>query len=184
MCKAEPESCASILTAWSAAVRRLLMFPTRWKESKLSPLYKKGDQANRENYRSVSVLSHARKTIDATILTYVCSNFTPARTQFGFQQGISVLQSILQIEPNAQNGLTHVAVLDLAKAYDRGNRRKLTEFVTEHLGDDTMKMLRATLGPVRAREKRDPTDHWANMTRGCHKGRPRRLSISTYMYMR
>lgn len=49
-------------------VGRLAVFPNCWSEATQSPLYKKEDQSNPENYRPVSVLSHVRKTIDATIL--------------------------------------------------------------------------------------------------------------------
>lgn len=47
-------------------------------EATISPLYRSGDQASPAEYRPVSVLEHLRKTIDATIVTYVCDRFSLA----------------------------------------------------------------------------------------------------------
>lgn len=71
MLQSEADVWARFLTCWWGTVGRLAFFPNFWSESTLSPIFKKGDQSNPENYRPVSVLSHVRKKINATILTYV-----------------------------------------------------------------------------------------------------------------
>lgn len=117
MLQAEPEVWENILTCWRGTVGRLAIFADVWGKATISPLYKKGDQTDPANYRPVSVLSHVRKSTDATILTYVCESFIQSRSHFSFQSGISIQQVTLQSQANADHGLHHVAVLDLAKTY-------------------------------------------------------------------
>lgn len=155
-------------------------FPMKWAEATISPLYKKGNQADPRNYSPVSVLSHARKIIDATILTYVSDRFSPARTQFGFHPGISIQQAILEAQANAQRGLTHVAVLDLAKACDRVARAIILEAIGEHV-DGTyyrwsgQQWARYMHGP------RETTQIIGRISHGvCRKVRPLPLCILTY----
>lgn len=107
------------------ASSRLLIFPDEWKEGMIYPLFKRGDKRRPENYRPLCLLSHARKVIESAVLTKVNFSFTPTRAQFSFQPGISLQQEMLTEDGNARRGLSHMAVLDLEKAYDRVDRRKL-----------------------------------------------------------
>lgn len=79
-------------------------------------------------------------------------------------------QEILQAQGNGQRGLTHVEVLDLAKVYDRVDKDILLEVIGEHVEVDVLQMVRATMGPIRARNKGDATDHWADIIRGVLQG--------------
>lgn len=83
----------------------------------------KGKQDEPANGRPVSIFSHTRKRIDAEILGVVTEYFTPPRAKFGLQSRISVLQALLQAQTHAAQGLKHVAVLDLAKAHDKVDRK-------------------------------------------------------------
>lgn len=123
-------------------------FPQKLEGGTISPLRKKGNQAEPANYLPVSFLSHARKTIDTTILTYVCDYFTSQRTQFGLQPGISVEQAILQAQSSVQHGQKHVAVLDLHTSYDKLNKHHLLRMMAEYLHDDILHVVPATIGAI------------------------------------
>lgn len=146
MFMAERNACAAMLTSWWKTVGRLAQFLSKWMEATLIPIYKKGDQSDPGNYRLVSFLTHARKTIDATLLTYVCEPYNPTSTQV-FQPGISVQQAILKSQANAQQGLGQAALLHLTKAYDRVNWHKILSAMAKHLEGNLLNMVGATLGP-------------------------------------
>lgn len=135
------------------------------------------DQANPANYRPVIMPVHARKTVDATLLTYVCDHVTRARTKFGFQLGINVQQMVLQAHANAQRGITHVAELDLEKVYDRVDPTMLLLVVAEHMEGSLLHMVGATLGPIPATTKGDPKNCWADITTGLPKVHAPPLSL-------
>lgn len=68
--------------------------------------------------------------------------------QLGFQPGISVQQEILKAQSNAEQGLNHVAVLDLVKAYDMVDRGLLLMFIAEEVHGNCVRMLKETLGTL------------------------------------
>lgn len=138
----------------------------------MSPLYKKGNQSDPANYRPLSIISHVRKAIDATILTYVCEKFTTVLLQFGFQPCTLVQQVILQAQANTQRGPALAVVLDLVNAYDKVDLRKLIQKMSETFDESCLNMVRATLEPVRARTKGDRTDYTAVITIGVPQGSP------------
>lgn len=49
-------------------------------------------------------------------------NFTPARTQFGFQPGIYIQHEIHWVEHNTEKDMLHTAVLDLKEAFHKVGR--------------------------------------------------------------
>lgn len=102
------------------------------------------------------------------------------RAQFAFQEVISVQQSLLQAQTNAQQGLKHALVLDLAKAYEKVDKEKLLHAISQWLEDDALNTVRATLDSLRVRTTADPTDYFVGITRGWTNGRHRHLYILTY----
>lgn len=76
-------------------------------------LYNKGAQHDPANYRTVCLLSHVTKAIDAAIFRKLNDQYIPVMPQFGFQGGNGVTQALLQGEDNARKGLQHDAVLYL-----------------------------------------------------------------------
>lgn len=91
---------------------------------------------------------------------------------------MSVHQAILQAQANALWGLTQVAVLDLAISYDHVYRVELLMAAAEHMAEILLQIIQATLVPIRATTKGDPTKSLADITRGYHKVRPPPPSIS------
>lgn len=85
-------------------------------------------------------------------------SFTPSCAQFGFQSDVSVQQALLQAQTNSQQDLTHIALLDLAKAYDRFDRKKLLNVLATWLDPTTLLMVRAMVGPMVAHIQGDTTN--------------------------
>lgn len=77
---------AGLVTEWWATVGQTGQFPRVWEEGVLSLAYKKVPQHDLENYRSVCLLSHEGKVVDATMLAAIAGHFTPSQSQFGFQR--------------------------------------------------------------------------------------------------
>lgn len=82
------------------------------------------------------------------------------------------MQALLQAEDNARSGMKHAAVHDLAKAYDKVDRRLLLDVMREVIDDENTKMVRALLGPVRIHTRGDPTNYTASLKSGVPQGAP------------
>lgn len=148
MFQASPGKCAALLTCWWRTIGRLIMFPQHWSHGKFYPFKKRGDMSKPEKYRPLCLLSQIRKILDTAVLTMVNTMFTPTKAKFWFQRGISVEQAIITAEHNArQRGMSHIALLDLEKAYDRVDRRKLPYIATKWLPRHTLNMVRCLIGP-------------------------------------
>lgn len=63
-------------------------------------------------------------------------------------------------------GMTHLAVLDLEKAYDRVGRRKRLHVATKWIPGQLLDMVRCLLGPLIIQSKGDTTNQKVQMTRG------------------
>jgi hypothetical protein len=99
--------------------------PQQWKESIIVPIYKKGDKADCNNYRGISLLSTAYKLLSNILLArltlYV--NEIIGDHQCGFRRNRSTMDQIfyiLQIPEKKweYNGTVHQLFIDFKKAYD------------------------------------------------------------------
>lgn len=148
MLHVDPKMCADLLATWWTTVGLTGMFPEQLSRGTICPLYKKGPQNEPAKYRPVCLLSRIRKTVDAAVVTKLNDQYTPSSSLFRFQAGVAIAQDLLQVEDNANRGLTHVAVLDLEKAYDKVDRHLLLNVVAKWPDMDKKAMVRALLGPV------------------------------------
>ena len=62
-----PEMCGKVLHFLWKICGQLAYIPASWREGTLCPQQKKGSHHDPDNYRGLTLLSHARKTISATI---------------------------------------------------------------------------------------------------------------------
>lgn len=62
------------------------------------PLYKgKGDQAEPSNSIPLTILSHTRKITEKAVVIELDKAFTTDKAQFGFQEGIQIIQAALSV---------------------------------------------------------------------------------------
>ena len=108
--------------------------PQSYKNSMVTPLYKKGSRAIPANYRPVSLTSHVIKIFERVVRKKLVSHMTTnnlfCSKQHGFQSGKSCLTQLLdhfdEIITNFQNGLdTDCIYLDYAKAFDKVDHQLL-----------------------------------------------------------
>lgn len=97
------------------------------KISKVIPIFKKGDKAQFQNYRPVSIVPIFSKILESVMLRqlnyFFETNNLLTDSQFGFRQGRSTTSAVLKIvETSLQNfenkDLTSLVLCDLSKAFD------------------------------------------------------------------
>jgi hypothetical protein len=103
------------------------MFPKRWKEAKIIPIFKKGDVKECSNYRPVSNLSVMSKVLESVVnnqITDFCekNDIIPA-SQHGFQKSKSTMTALISMVDSWQEALERgesvgVLLFDLSAAFD------------------------------------------------------------------
>ena len=104
-------------------------FPKLWKCSKITALFKSGDQTNASNYRPISILPTLSKILEKAVHTqlyqFLVANKLLSGKQFGFRKGLSTTISALtsfadEVLLNMEQGrLCGAVFLDLTKAFDK-----------------------------------------------------------------
>lgn len=116
-------------------------FPTEWTRSVIVTIYKKGDRALCNNYRTISLISHASKVLLEILrmrLKPRIEEMLP-ETQAGFRANRSTIDQIFalkmlvekHLELNDGNGLKAVFV-DFKKAFDRVWHKALFKIMSHH----------------------------------------------------
>lgn len=74
-----------------------MKYPTKWKTSHISPIFKAGDKADVKNYRPISVLSAAAKIFDRILHNYLLSKTAHLISAFqhGFYQQLPTCLNML-----------------------------------------------------------------------------------------
>ena len=111
---------------------RLGTVPEEWKLANVVPVHKKGDKGQTENYRPISLLSIVSKVLERRVLVsikYHLSQITN-KCQHGFLQGKSCITNLLEVLDYIgrildNGGQVDTIYLDMSKAFDRINHRKL-----------------------------------------------------------
>ena len=109
-------------------------FPSKWKTSFITPIYKDGDKSNITNYRPISTLSSIPKILDSLItnkLTPLFKNIIHTE-QHGFTQGQSTLTNLITYENFLNTSLEQKLQVDsiytdLSKAFDTVNHNLLLQ---------------------------------------------------------
>ena len=87
-----------------------------WKESIIAPIYKKGDKADCNNYRGISLLSSTYKILS----NFLLSRLTPyAEAIIGHHQcGIDATGQLLEKKKWEYNEVVHKLFIDFKKAFE------------------------------------------------------------------
>ena len=134
-----PKAFAFPLSQIFDASLRQGVLPPIWKSSSVTPIPKKGDPKDVNNYRPISkqstILKIFEKVIVKQLLAYLEANNLLAPEQFGFRPGRSVTTQLLTCLDNWTKNFdvgTHVALLDFKKAFDSVSHRKLLHKLTSY----------------------------------------------------
>ena len=127
------ELCIPIRIIWYESITSGIV-PTFYKQSFITPLFKKGDRVKPTNYRPVSLTSHIVKIYERilrkVIVSYLESNHILCHNQHGFRSGRSCLTQMLSHFDDILEGLTNnmdtdAIYLDYAKAFDKVDHQLL-----------------------------------------------------------
>ena len=110
------------------------IFPTKWTESIVLPLFKKGDVNNPNNYRGISLYDTSRKVYSTVIKLrlqeWVGVNNITGEHQAGFKKNYSTIDHMFTLLALVQkqfslNCKLYVTFIDFEKASDSVNRKLL-----------------------------------------------------------
>ena len=127
------ELCDPIIRIWKESYSSGIV-PQFYKQSFVTPLYKKGDRAKAINYRPISLTSHIIKLYERIIrrkvVAYLEENDILCHKQHGFRSGRSCLTQMLGHFDEIMHGLsknndTDSIYLDYAKAFDKVDHKLL-----------------------------------------------------------
>lgn len=101
-------------------------FPTRWKTSYLTPIFKSGSRGNVENYRGVAILPTIGKLFESIVTRVLTEKFRKiiSKTQHGFMKYRSTATNLVEFVSYAtkvmeSNHQLDVIYTDFKKAFDR-----------------------------------------------------------------
>ena len=125
MLKASGETGVKILHKICNIIWKSKKWPGSWKKLVMIALYKKGDSAVCENYRTLSLISHASKVLLNIIVKRIEQSYETELNinQAGFRRGVGTRDQIFNlqqiIEKYLENGKPIYALfLDYSKAFD------------------------------------------------------------------
>lgn len=75
-----------------------MKYPSQWKSSLITPIFKAGDNTNIENYRPISILSAASKMLDKLVFKHLLNRVAHllVTEQHGFTAGKSTITNLLE----------------------------------------------------------------------------------------
>ena len=110
------------------ATMRHKKVPKIWKQANVTPIYKKGDRSDPNNYRPISPLNTTSKLLEKIVFKHIFNhlrdNHIISQWQSGFMPGCSTITQLLEIYHKfceaVDNGKeVRVIFLDISRAFDR-----------------------------------------------------------------
>ncbi|KAJ4436253.1 hypothetical protein ANN_18884 [Periplaneta americana] len=114
--------------------------PTNWTKSIVVRMFKRGDIKSYDNYRGISLLNTGYKIFTSIIKNKLYKHYEfSEKNKLGFRKERSCCDGyftliLLMVKHREFNLETHIAFIDLKKAFDRVNRNKLLNVLaTDHV---------------------------------------------------
>lgn len=114
-------------------------YPTEWSENMITPVHKKGERNNPNNYRAITLVTSISKiftkVLSNRLTSWVEDNDIIDEAQAGFRSGYSTvdnifsLQSVIQKYLTKRGGRLYVFYIDYLKAFDNCAHPKIWECV-------------------------------------------------------
>jgi hypothetical protein len=117
------------------------VFPDKWKTATVTPLYKKGDRYDMQNYRSILIISVFAKLLERLtykrIISFLYENKIFTEAQNGFRKGKCIetaVQSFIERIQKALDKRVHTIgiFIDLTRAYDVLNHKLFLEKLSSY----------------------------------------------------
>ena len=142
------------------------------------PSTQKGSHHDPDNYRGLTLLSHARKMISVTINRLVLRCVVFHKYQHGFTKYSGTEQATIEVSNTILNNHKFITVLDLIKAYDRVSISLPSDICQQRLKAEHLKMTALLLQPLSVRTSKEITNTSATITIGV----PQRESFSCTLF--
>ena len=117
------------------------IFPQKWKDAVVIPVFKKGDVNIMDNYRPIALLPVLSKVFEkiivAQLVKFVEDSSTLSPSQFGFRQGLSTEKALLRLSKllfsSKQSGMfSAMCTIDLRRAFDCLNHQVMLKNLTKY----------------------------------------------------
>ena len=132
------------------------IIPKDWKETYVSPIFKKGARNRAANYRPISLTSIVckimEKIVKQSIMKHLIDNSLLSSKQFGFLTGRSTITQLLKFLDDcaakiATGGVVDTIYMDFAKAFDKVPHRRLLHKLRSYgIDNNTLGWIKAFLG--------------------------------------
>ena len=108
--------------------------PTDWKNTFVTPVYKKGPKSKAENYCPISLICICCKVLEhiitSNIMSHLDKNNLLFHNQHGFRSRVSCGNQLIQFTQDLYNtlnqwGQTDLIVMDFSKAFDKVDHQRL-----------------------------------------------------------
>ena len=112
------------------------LVPNKWKIAKVTPIHKKGNTNDYNNYRPISVLNTCSKILERAVhkqlIDHLETNDLLSKTQFGYRKNRSTELATILLSDNIRKAvdeghLVGVLYVDLSKAFDTLSHSALLE---------------------------------------------------------
>ena len=155
--------------------------PEDWRRDLICPIYKKGDKTNCNNYRGISLMSHAFKVYERILEVRLRENVEPkiGEWQNGFRPGRGTADMIFSLKMIFERSWEWdkdrcIAFIDLEKAFDRVPRQKIWDALKDPYYGIPEKLIRAiynTYQNIRSRVKTNQeNEDWFEIQSGVRQG--------------
>ena len=130
-------------------------FPENWKTAKVKPLHKKGNKADKENYRPISLLPSLSKILEKImvhqITKYYEANKLFPENQYGYRRGLSTMDAVNKLKEkilnlNKKKKTYSLVYLDYSKAFDTINHSVLYDRLRNYgFDENAVELIRSYL---------------------------------------